>query len=269
MLAATLVNCGGSNKSENTVLSRVGSRILMLDEAVNGIPSAELRSDSARAISDYVEAWERRAILSLEAERNGLTDSPDVKRQLEHARDQVLSDAMLRLLQSRLDTVRLTSSDWADIFDSNPTFVKVSEPSLKVYHFWDSARDTVYALHDAMSRRDRRDDVLRKVQESNTDWWALQQMPRTIRQLEGEYPALGQFWRSSGTNRLSDVVSDNGNWHFFWVEGPVAVGTALDTSLVRPYIEDWLLVQKKNRRLRALEQSIIMNAQQTNLLQRQ
>jgi hypothetical protein len=58
-------------------------------------------------------------------------------------------------------------------------------------------------------------------------------------------------------------------WHFFWVEGPVDVGTTLDTSLVRPYIENWLLVQKKNRRLRALEQSIIMNAQQTNLLQRQ
>ncbi len=241
----------------------------MLDEAVNGIPAAELRADSSRAVREYIDSWERRAILSIEAERNGLTDSPDVKRQIELSRDQVLSDAMLRFLQSKLDTVRLTSSDWVTFFDSNPALVKISEPSLKLYHFTDSHRDSIYALRDAMSNRDRRDVVLKRMQEADSEWWTLQQMPRAIRQLEAEYPELRQFWRSSNVNRMSEIVADDDNWHFFWVDGPVAVGTTLDTSLVRPYIEDWLLVQKKNRRLRALEQSIIMNAQQTNLLQRQ
>lgn len=241
----------------------------MLEEAVAAIPSAELRADSARAVNGYVEAWERRAILSMEAERNGLTDSPDVKRQLDRSRDQVLSDAMLRLLQSRLDTVRLTPSDWVELFDSNPSLVKVSEPSLQLYHFWDSNYDSVYALHGAMSSRLRREDVLLGFQESNPEWWKLQQMPRPTRQLDDEFPSLRQFWRSTNANRLSEVISDDGNWHFFWVVGPVAAGTTLDTSLVRPYIEDWLLVQKKNRRLRALEQSIIINARQSNLLQRQ
>ncbi len=251
------------------MLTKVGGRTLTLSEALSGITASELQSDSARAVSDYLEAWERRAILSIEAERLGLTSSPDIKRQIELAKDQVLSDAMLRYLHSQLDTVILTESDWQAFFESNPAMIKVSEPSLLAYHFYDNQRDSIFALRDEMSRRGQSDVVLKRMHDRDYDWWFDQQMPKSIRVLAKEYPVLRSFWMSTNPKRISDVVSQDELWHFFWVERVIPVGTAIDTSLVRPYIQDWLLIQKKNRRLRALEQSIILNAQQTNLLQRQ
>jgi hypothetical protein len=250
-------------------LTKVGGRTLTLSEALSGITESDLQSDSARAVSDYIEAWERRAILSIEAERLGLASSPHIKRQIELAKDQVLSDAMLRYLQSQLDTVRLTDSDWQTFFESNPAMVKVSESSLMAYHFFGSQRDSIFALRDEMTRRGQSEVVLKRMQDRDFEWWIDQQMPKPIRVLSNEYPMLRSFWLSTNPKRISEVVSRDELWHFFWVERAVPVGTAIDTSLVRPYIEDWLLIQKKNRRLRALEQSIILNAQQTNLLQRQ
>jgi hypothetical protein len=262
-------SCENAAKKDDEVLSKVGSRTLTLTQALSGITATELQLDSVRALRDYIEAWERRAILSVEAERNGLTDSPEIRRQLELAKDQVLSDAMLRYLQSQLDTVKLTDSDWQTFFESNPVMVKVSEPSLVAYHFFGSQRDSIFALRDALSRRGQSDAVLKQLQESDSDWWIDQQMPKPLRVLINEFPSLRSFWNASNPKRISEIVNRDELWHFFWVDRAIPVGTAVDTSLVRPYIEDWLLVQKKNRRLRALEQSMILNAQQTNLLQRQ
>jgi hypothetical protein len=261
--------CENAARKNDNVLSRVGSRVLTLTEAINAVPGSDLQTDSVRAIRDYIESWERRAILSIEAERLGLIGSPEIKRQLDLARDQVLSDAMLRYMQSQLDTVRLTESDWQTFFESNPVMVKVSEPSLQAYHFFGSQRDSIFALRDAMSRRGQSDAVLNRLKDDDLLWWTDQQIPKPVQALKNEYPMLRSFWNSTNPKRISDVVNRDDNWHFFWVESSVPAGTAIDTSLVRPYIEDWLLVQKKNRRLRALEQSIILNAQQTNLLQRQ
>lgn len=261
--------CNGAERVETEVLSRIGTRVLTLEEALANVPAAELSADSARSVQNYADAWERRVLLSLEAERIGLTDSPDIRRQIEVARDQVLSDALLRYYQAQLDTVRLTSSDWESFFSSNPLLMKVSEPSAQVLHFHHKSRDSIFALHDAMSRRNGREAALQKFQNDNPEWANEQRMPRSVSQLDGQFPMLRSFWRSTQSGRLSDVVSTDERWHFFWFQQAVPVGTALDTSLVRPYIEDWLLVQKKNRRLRALEQSIIMNAQQTNMLRRE
>jgi hypothetical protein len=261
--------CESTATKDDEVLSRVGSRSLTLSEAMSGLPASDLRQDSIRAIRDYIESWERRAILSVEAEKLGLTGSPEIRRQLDLARDQVLSDAMLKYLHAQLDTVKLTESDWVSFFESNPVMVKVSEPSLIVYHFYGSQRDSIFALRDEMSRRGQSEIVLKRLKDIDFAWWTEQQMPKTVQMLASEYPMLRSFWSSTTPKRISEVIQRNDLWHYFWVEGVVPVGTAIDTSLVRPYIEDWLLVQKKNRRLRALEQSIILNAQQTNLLQRQ
>lgn len=236
---------------------------------MSNVPAAELNADSARAISRYVEDWEKRVLLSIEAERIGLTDSPEIRRQLELARDQVLSDALLRYYHVQLDTVGLSASDWSTFFEANPLLMKVSEPSLLTYHFSHADRDSMFALHDALTRRNGRDVVLSRYEQENPQWHNSQRMPVPTRQLEGDFPMLRSFWRSTQSDRLSDVVLNDEEWHFFLVVEAIPVGTPLDTSLVRPYIEDWLLVQKKNRRLRALEQSIIMNAQQSRLLQRE
>jgi hypothetical protein len=138
-----------------------------------------------------------------------------------------------------------------------------------LYHFYGSERDSIFALRDDITRRDERESVLKRLKDVDFDWWDEQQMPKTVQMMISEYPMLRTFWVSSTPMRISEVVNSNDLWHFFWVESSVPVGTVIDTSLVRPYIEDWLLVHKKNRRLRALEQSIILNAHQTNLLQRQ
>jgi hypothetical protein len=262
-------SCENAAQKNDNVLSRVGNRILTLTEALNAVPQTDLKTDSVRVIREYIESWERRAILSVEAERLGLTGSPEIKRQLDLARDQVLSDAMLRYMQSQLDTVRLTESDWQTFYESNPVMMKVSEPSLLAYHIFGPQRDSIYELRDALGRRGQSDVVLNRLKDDDLIWWTDQQIPKPVQTLVNEYPMLRSFWYSANPKRISDVVFSDDNWHFFWVESSVPAGTAIDTSLVRPYIEDWLLVQKKNRRLRALEQSIILNAHQTNLLQRQ
>lgn len=263
------MGCENVANKNDEVISRVGVRTLTISEARKGVLFVDLQRDSISAIRDYSESWERRVILSVEAEKLGLTSRPDIKRQLDLAKDQVLSDAMLIYMQSQLDTVKLTESDWLSFFDSNPVMVKVSEPSLMLYHFYGSERDSMYALRDDMTRREQRESVLKRLKDVDSDWWNDQQMPKTVQTLISEYPMLRTFWNSSTPIRISEVVNRNDLWHFFWVINSVPVGTAIDTSLVRPYIKDWLLVQKRNRRLRALEQSIILNAHQTNLLQRQ
>jgi hypothetical protein len=99
-------------------------------------------------------------------------------------------------------------------------------------------------------------------------WWQKQYIPRLVSYQIMDFPSLRMYWNSSDPYQTSPVVEKGNEFHFFVIGERYTAGSVIDTSMVRPYIADWLLLQKKNRRLRSLEQSILLNSQQSDLVQR-
>jgi len=260
--------CSQVDKPSNKIISKVGNRILTIDDIRASLSSAELETDSAGAFNQYIDQWERRQVLRLEAERLDLHRNPDILTEVEQFTDVLLSDAMSRYLYSLLDTVVLSTTEVDEFLDMNPAATRVSEPVIVAFQFTGSDLDSMRVLHAKMGNKTEAKAHIEQLKRDDLAWWQKQYIPRLVSYQIIDFPSLRFYWNSSDPFETSPVVEKGNEFHFFVIGERYTAGSVIDTSMVRPYIADWLLLQKKNRRLRSLEQSILLNAQQSDLVQR-
>lgn len=260
--------CSQVDKPSNKIISKVGNRILTIDDIRSNLSSADLETDSAGAVNQYIDQWERRQVLRLEAERLDLHQNPDVQTEIEQFTDVLLSDAMSRYLYSLLDTVVLTTTEVDEFLEMNPAATRISEPVIVAFQFTGSDLDSMRVLHSKMGNKTEARVHIEQLKLDDPAWWQKQYIPRLISYQIIDFPSLRLYWNSSDPFEASPVVEKGNEFHFFVIGERYTAGSVIDTSMVRPYIADWLLLQKKNRRLRSLEQSILLNAQQSDLVQR-
>lgn len=260
--------CSQVDKPSNKIISKVGNRILTIDDIRSNLSSADLETDSAGAVNQYIDQWERRQVLRLEAERLDLHQNPDVQTEIEQFTDVLLSDAMSRYLYSLLDTVVLTTTEVDEFLEMNPAATRISEPVIVAFQFTGSDLDSMRVLHSKMGNKTEARSHIEQLKRDDPAWWQKQYIPRLISYQIIDFPSLRLYWNSSDPFEASPVVEKGNEFHFFVIGERYTAGSVIDTSMVRPYIADWLLLQKKNRRLRSLEQSILLNAQQSDLVQR-
>lgn len=263
----TFISCSEQIDRSDVLLSKVGNRTLYLNEVLSSISAEELKADSASAINNYIAIWEKRVVLRNEAERLGLHQNPSVKKELDDLQDIILSDAMIRVYLADLDTVSLSEAEWKEFVDLNPWLIKIPEPSLQLYTFAGNNTDSLKVFRSQIQNKQDR-VLINELKTKHSEWWLKQQIPVSVRDLEIEYPSLKTFWRNAKNGQVSEILRINGATQFFWVVNRLEAGTVLDTTLVRPYIEDWLILQKKNRKLKALEENLMVNARQNKSIQR-
>ena len=260
-------SCSKQGDSSEVLLSKVGNRSLYLNEVLSSLSDEELTQDSIGAVNHYVSVWEKRIVLRNEAERLGLHQNPKVIKELNDLEDMVLSDAIIRMYLADLDTISLSDGEWQEFVSLNPWLIKIPESSLLVYHFKASNRDSLEKIRIQIQAK-QYSSLIDELKTLNPSWWKEQQIPVSVRALESEYPNLKTFWNSAKPGQITPILRlDNSN-QFFWILERLDAGSVLDTTVVRPYIEDWLIHQKKNRKLKALEENLMVNARQNNLIQR-
>ena len=260
--------CSQVDKPSNKIISKVGNRILTVDDIRSNLSAAELETDSAGAFNQYIDQWERRQVLRLEAERLDLHRNPDIQTEIEQFTDVLISDAMSRYLYSLLDTVVLSDTEVDEFLEMNPAATRVSEPVLIAFQFSGSVLDSLRGLHSKMGNKTEARAFIEQRQRTDPEWWKTQYVPQLVSYQIIDFPSLRMYWNSSDLFETSPIVEKGNEFHFFVIGERYTAGSVIDTSMVRPYIADWLLLQKKNRRLRSLEQSILLNAQQSDLVQR-
>jgi hypothetical protein len=227
----------------------------------------ELQADSTGVVNQYIAVWEKRIVLRNEAERLGLNQHPNVKKELNDLQDIVLSDAMIRVYLADLDTITLSEGEWREFVSLNPWLIKISEPSLRLFQFTGTNRDSISIFRNQIQgKKDK--ELLDELKIQHSEWWFKHQIPVSVRELENEYPSLKTFWKTAKNGQVTDIIKLDGTTQFFWLVERLEAGTVLDTALVRPYIEDWLILQKKNRKLKALEENLMVNARQNKSIQR-
>jgi len=268
LLAVTVSACSQVERPSNMVISKVGNKVLTLDDVRLNLSAAELKHDSAGAFNQYIDQWERRQVLRLEAERLNLNQNPDIQSEIDQFRDIILSDAMSRDLYTLLDTVELSASEVDEFIGMNPVAARVSEPVIIAFQFTTSDLDSIRKLHSTMRSRIQARSLIEQLKLDDPDWWQSQHKPRLLSYQIMDFPSLRMYWNSSELYETSPIVEKGDEYHFFVIGERYTAGSVIDTSMVRPYIANWLLLQKKNRRLRSLEQSILLNARQSDLVQR-
>ncbi len=267
LLIVTSISCSENNNSSDIILSKVGNRTLYLSHVLTELSEQELKQDSARVVQEYVSAWEKRVVLRNEAERLGLHQHQNFQNELNNFQDVLLGEAVIKMYLTELDTITISDAEWQEFSKSNSLSIKVTEPSLLLYHFTSSDADTIKTYRERIISNQNQ-SLIEEFKLSRPDWWFEQQVPISIKDLDKLYPNLSTFWRTAKNGQVSEILSDTSMFHFFWVLNRLQSGSVLDTASVRPYIEQWLLQQKKNRKLKALEENLMVNARQNNVIQR-
>ena len=127
--------CAEKAATTTDAVVRIAERTLTVDEARSQLPQSLLRADSAAAMRDFAEQWERRALLRYEAEKLGLDRDPVLQRQMEAMKDEILSEAMNRHLYAQLDTVLVTEAEVDQFLIDNPAVLRNAEASASVALF--------------------------------------------------------------------------------------------------------------------------------------
>lgn len=267
LLIGILTSCSVDIDRTDVPVSKVGNRTLYLSQVLSNLSDQQLKEDSTRAVDEYISAWEKRVILRNEAERLGLDQYPTIQNDLSDLQDLLLSDALLKMYLSELDTISISDTEWQEFFESNPIEIKVSEPSLRFYQFTSSTRDSLESYKNRILNN-QASSLINELKARNPKWWYEQQLPVPIKNLEIDYANLRSFWRNAQNGQISDILPYNGSFQLFWIIQRLEIGSVLDTTSVRPYIEEWLITEKKNRKLKALEENLLVNARQNKLIQR-
>ncbi len=266
-LTGTIISCSENINSSDVVLSKVGNRTLYLSQVLIELSDYELKSDSARAVDEYISAWEKRVVLRNEAERLGLHQHTSFQNELNTLEDVLLGEAVIKMYLTELDTITISDAEWQEFSKSNSLSIKVTEPSLLLYNFTSTDADTIKTYRERIIAN-QKPSLIEEFKLSKPDWWFEQQVPISIKDLEKHYPNLSTFWRTAKNGQVSEILSDTSMFQFFCVVNRLESGSVLDTASVRPYIEQWLLQQKKNRKLKALEENLMVNARQNKVIQR-
>lgn len=247
---------------------RIAERTLTVEEARSHIPQSMLRADSAAAMRDFAEQWERKALLRFEAERLGLDRDPALQKQLEAMKDEILSQAMNRHLYAQLDTVQVTEAEVDQFLIDNPAVLRTPEASASVALFTFGSLGAAEASFRLANAKATQDSAFATYASEHPDWLGDAGPPQAVSVLARRNPSLASFFASSPAGSVSDIRQSGESWHFFVITQRHSAGSSLPPERLKPSISQWMLEQKKNRRLRSLQQSLILRAENDRILTR-
>ncbi len=252
VLAAALAACGSdAGAPTGDVVARVGDATLSETDVADALGEVPAGLDSATAREQVVEQWVQRELLVQEARRQGLAETPEVRRLLAESERSTLEAAALE-----------------SFFASNP--VEPDEEALQAYY--DEHREAlalrepyVRLRHLRTTSRERAEQAQRALQQTLTSPYPdslfvlvareYADDPEGAAALATEYvaedrlasldPALGERVAALPAGAQVVVVPSGRVFHVVQVVDRVPTGTVPPFSLVRDELAERLAVQMR------------------------
>ncbi len=273
VLGVSAVGCEEPVVSQDYV-ARVGSSLLLrseLDEALTSLPPGR---DSTEAVEQIVEQWIVNTLLEHEARESGLLGEPNVQRLLEENERSVLVSAYIEKVYDE-NPVEPTAEDIERFFEVNRDRLRLREPYVRVRYLASSSRDSARTARQELQR------AMRSSADVDSVWVRIavgySSDAEASKTLASNYFAESRLFSSvptirdavsvMGVRQLSQVVAENGEYHFVQVVDRVPAGTVPQVGWIEGEISRQLILEQRKQTVARTVQNLRNLAVARNLLE--
>jgi peptidyl-prolyl cis-trans isomerase C len=255
-LAGFLVTAGcGDRRGGEAYVARVDNAVLTQNDI-----SASGDSLNAAALSrEFIDEWVVNELLFQEADRRGLLDRDDVRRQVKSATRQLAVAALLREeLFEKLDTSSITDEAVARMLADHPADFLLREDVLQTSYVLFTTREAANLFRSSVLRGMTWDEAATKVRTDST------QAPFVIRTTDRQFFTRGslypdELWRLARSLSRGDVsfpLKTGDGYYILQVHSLLQQGETPPIEYARPYVRQRLLMDLRRARLDELVASL-------------
>jgi len=240
---ATLLGCsrGGSSGS---YVAQVGSARLTAEElAVTSDSLGIARSRSSALVNE----WVVEELLYQEAQRRGLTESNEIRRQLESARRHLAIEALLDEEVYTPDKAGVSDEEVSSYFKTHPSLFTLHEDVACLSFAQFRGRDAANQFRTLLLRGTSWDDALAEIRKDSTIAAELRAVARNqYFTQERLYPdELWKMARTLSKDEVSFVVKASSGYYVVVLRGLRHIGDTPDFDYVRDEVRDRMLIERR------------------------
>lgn len=262
-----LAACGTpSGEGDTRSLARVGGESLTLQEAREALPAHLLSSDSLRALTSYRDEWVRSRLMSREAERLGLTRSPELQRRLERARREVLTEALRsQIMRQYGDDDQVSDEEARNYFQAHRDQFVLQERYVRFRHLETETIEEARSARQQLMQGVSWPEVARRfslnpeqaVGESEQFW--------PVSMAAADQPVLQRYLDEViGVTEISPIRRLGSTYHFVQLMESREAGEQPDLDWLMTQIKDWLRMEKRRRHLSSYVKNLYLKAESNN-----
>ncbi len=252
--------------SDDIVLAEAGNHVLLLSDVRNNVPAEVYAADSLRVIMNYQKNWVNRKLKTMEARRLRLDQSQEVQRRIRQATESILVDAFNEAVYLDMKDEPVTQSEAQSYYESNKEKFVLAERHIRYRHIMAASLTDAQNARNALLRGRSWTSVVEQYSVNP------QKAIRTSRQF---FPAstaamyfeeMNTFLQVIGVTEISPIRRIGDQYHFVQLVDSRDAGEHPQVDWVIGQISEWLMLDRRRKHLRSMEQSLFLKAQANNEL---
>lgn len=265
LFGSLFIGCKTNQNSDNIILVEVNGSVLTMEEAKASIPTSEFESDSLSAYNNFIEKWIEKQLILQESERLKISDSPEIKKRIERAKQDMIAISFQEAVLNNLSSVIIvTDEEVQDYYQQNKDQFLLDERYVRFRHLIASSlADAQNAKRDLMQGHS-----WEKVAQSYSlqSEMVIKNASRFWPESNAlkEFDTLNRYLRLIGVSEISIIENINGKFHFVQLIEEKAIGEHPDLEWLLIQIKEWLILEKKRIAYNTYVKNLYLAAEANN-----
>lgn len=251
-------------REQGTIIAEVGSEVLTLEEVQQIIPPQVLKSDSARTVEKFRNNWVKKQLLAKEARRMGLHNDDHVRQNLKRAEKEVLSQAVITQLLSEVEQEPVSRQDAQSYYENYKDQFVLNERHVRYRHVVTETLQESRNAKAALQRGIPWERVAEEYTISPSDALRNANMFYPISLAAIEYDLMHSYLQRIGITEISPIHRIGETFHFVQLMEDRDKGDHPEVDWVLDQIEEWLRLDRKQRRINSFERNLLLQAESNN-----
>lgn len=251
-------------RDNGTVIAEVGSERLTLEEVRNRVPEQLYMADSLSAIERYRKNWVKKQLLAREARRLRIHNNDQVQYQIKQAENNVLSQALIDHLLTNVEQEPVSRSDAQAYYENYKDQFVLNERHVRYRHM---VTETLQESRNAKANLQRGhtwETVVERYSVNPTEALRNSNMffPQSLAAIE--YDQMHRYLQRIGITEISPIHRIGEYFHFVQLMEDRAEGDHPEVDWILDQIEEWLRLDRKQRRINSFERNLLLQAESNN-----
>lgn len=212
-------------------------------------------SDSVRYVAAYVEQWIQNELLYQAARRQGIADSPSVRRRVQQAERAIVVGAFLTQW-ARKQPIELSDEEVRAYFAAHREEFRLREDYALVRYLATFTREQAEQARRALLERRPWPEIVRRYAADTAAAWAVSRAFHPISRLLRPYESLNRLVQVLRPGEVAPVVELEGLYHVLQLVERRPAGSEPEWDWVRQDVRQRLELLRRKQQLDALVQEL-------------
>ncbi len=249
---------------EGTVIAEVGDKKLFLEDVETKIPPAMLEIGRTDAINRYRNNWVKRELLAKEATRRGLHQNDLIQSKIEEVTRDILAQALISQVVDEVSDEPISRADAQGYYEENKDQFVLRERHVRFRHVRTATLQESRNAKAALQRGRAWEDVARQfdVDPESAIRNANLFFPQSLAAID--YDFMHSYLQRIGITEITPIHRIGEYFHFVQLMEDRAAGDHPDVDWILSQIEEWLKLDRKQRRVNSFERNLLLQAESNN-----